>query len=228
MEYWTGRLKKFNIAYSGPSERMGSEVFIYFEDYDGLGLELVASDRDARPPFTYGNIPQEHAIRGFYGVTLSEEGYERTAGLLTHHMNHTLIAERSNRFRFAAEDAPGHYVDVLCSPESLKGLAGSGTIHHVAFATGDDPSQLQIRSVLASAGLSVTPVLDREYFHSIYFREPGGVLFEVATVPPGFAVDEEPARLGEQLRIPPWLENQRRKIEGLLPAVSLHHEKFKD
>jgi glyoxalase family protein len=228
LDYWMGRLKKFNVSYTSPRERFGNEAFVYFEDHDGLGLELVANDSDKRQPFSYGNIPQEHAIRGFYGVTLAEEGYERTAGMLTHLLGHTLLKEEGNRFRYAAQAEPGNFVDVICSPESMRGLSGSGTIHHVAFATESDQTQLKVREQLMSARVNVTPVLDRSYFHSIYFREPGGVLFEVATIPPGFATDETPAQLGQSLKLPPWVESQRKQIEKELPEVSIHPEKFKD
>lgn len=228
IDYWLKRLSKFHIKHEGPQQRFQDEVFIYLEDYDGLGLELVANNKDNRPGFTYGNIPLEHAIKGFYGITLSEEGYERTAGLLVGQMDHELMAERGNRFRYSASGQPGSFVDVLCSPDILMGLPGYGTIHHVAFATTDDASQLEARAKLLKFGLNVTPVLDREYFHSIYFREPGGVLFEIATLPPGFAIDEDPEHLGESLKLPPWQEQSRAAIERLLPPVQLDIKRFSD
>lgn len=225
MDFWTKRLDKFNIAYEGPQQRF-DEQFVYFEDHDGLGLELVANKTDKRPGFTYGNIPSEFAIKGFYGMTLSEECYEKTAGLLVGQMDHTLIAEKGNRFRFSASGQPGDFVDVLCNPDSLKGLAGYGTIHHVAFATASDKTQLEAREKLLKFGLNVTPVLDREYFHSIYFREFGGVLFEIATIQPGFTVDEPLDQLGQSLKLPPWEEKNRELIEKRLPTVQLNIEKY--
>jgi hypothetical protein len=118
-------------------------------------------------------------VKGFYSVTLTEEGYERTAGLLTKQMDHKLIAEKGNRFRFSASGKPGDLVDIICSPDSLRGLGGGGTVHHVAFATPTDESQLTFREKVNSKGtVNTTPVLDRQYFHSIYFREPGGVLWD--------------------------------------------------
>lgn len=221
LDYWMKRLKQFNITYSGPQQRF-EEACIYFEDHDGLGLELVANTNDKRPGFTYGNIPSEFAIRGFYGMTLSEECYEKTAGLLIGQMDHTLIAEKGNRFRYSASGKPGDFVDVLCTPETLQGIAGHGTIHHVAFATANGTTQLNAREKLLKYGLNVTPVLDREYFHSIYFREPGGVLFEIATIPPGFAIDEPPDHLGESLKLPPWEEHNRKSIERRLPPIQLN------
>lgn len=220
LDYWTRRLDKFNIAYEGPDRRF-DETFIYFEDHDGLGLELVANSKDERAGFTYGNVPLEVSVKGFYGMTLSEECYEKTAGLLVGQMNHVLITEKGNRFRFSASGKPGDFVDVLCNPDALKGLAGCGTVHHVAFATANEATQLEAREKLIRFGLNVTPVLDREYFHSIYFREPGGVLFEVATIPPGFTIDEPLEHLGESLKLPAWEEKNRARIEKKLAPVKL-------
>lgn len=227
IDYWLKRLKKFHVKHEPLQKRFDEELFIYLEDHDGLGLELVAN-KDARPGFTYGNIPLEHAIKGFYGITLSEECYEKTAGLLIGQMDHVLIAERGNRFRYSASGKPGGFVDILCNPETLQGVGGYGTVHHVAFATADDASQLEARAKLIDFGLNVTPVIDRQYFHSIYFREPGGVLFEIATIPPGFAIDEPLDRLGELLKLPPWEEQNRKTIEKELPAIHLDIKKFAD
>lgn len=227
IEYWMKRLDKFHIAFEGPSPRF-DELVLYFEDHDGLGLELVANKKDERVGFTYENIPSEHSIKGFYGITLSEEGYEKTAGLLVGQMDHALVAEKGNRFRYSANDEPGSYVDVQCSPDTLKGLAGYGTIHHVAFATANDKTQLEARAKLLKFGLNVTPVLDREYFHSVYFREPGGVLFEIATIPPGFTVDEPLEHLGESLQLPPWEEPNRREIEKKLSPIHREIKGYSD
>ncbi len=228
MDYWLKRLAKFHIHHEKPQERFEDELCVYFEDYDGLGLELVANQRDPRQGFSYGNIPLEFAIKGFYGIALSEECYEKTAALLTEQMDHRLVAEKGNRFRYSASGKPADFIDILCIPEAMRGIGGSGTIHHVAFATDDDASQLKVRAKLLKSELDVTPVIDRVYFHSIYFREPGGVLFEIATIPPGFSIDENPARLGEALKLPPWEEQNRRQIEnGLLP-IHLDVKKFMD
>lgn len=228
LDYWIKRLAKFKIAHEDPQQRFKDEIFIYFEDHDGLGLELVANTKDKRTGFTYGNIPAEHAIKGFYGITLSEEGYEKTAGLLVAQMDHKLISEQGNRFRYSASGSPGDFVDVLCVPDTLRGLPGAGTVHHVAFATDDENTQIEAQSRLRKSGLDITPVLDREYFHSIYFREPGGVLFEIATLPPGFTVDEPLDHLGESLKLPPWQEPNRRLIEKILQPISLDPKKFAD
>jgi len=228
IDYWIKRLDKFKVAHEDPQQRFENEIFIYLEDSDGLGIELVFNNRDDRQGFTYGNIPLEYAIKGFYGITLSEDGYEKTAGLLTTQMDHVLISEKGNRFRYSASGKPGDLVDVLCTPEALRGQGGAGTVHHVAFATANDSTQLEAREKLVRSGFNVTPVLDRQYFHSIYYREPGNVLFEIATIPPGFAVDEEPAHLGEALKLPPWEEAHRKFIEKELPPIRLDHQKFVD
>jgi len=228
LDYWLKRLERFNVKVSKPQLRFDDELFIAFEDVHGLSLELVFTKTDQRAGFTYGQIPPEHAVKGFYGVALAEEGYEKTASLLSGAMDHTLITEKGNRFRYAASNKPGDFVDILCVPDSLRGLPGGGTIHHLAFATPNDASQLEARELLLSKGFDVTPVMDRQYFHSIYFREPGGVLFEIATLPPGFAVDEEPNHLGEALKLPPWVEPHRTEIEQGLEVVSVQVEKFMD
>lgn len=226
LEYWENRFKKLNINYKQPQERF-DEVFIYFEDEDGLGLELVFNDKDERQGFSYGNIPVENSIKGFYNVEIWEEGYERTAAILTQQLDHTLIAEKGNRFRFAATNSPGNYVDILCVPDSLRGLGGNGTVHHIAFATANKKTQEEVRIKIAQRMLNPTPILDRQYFTSIYFREPGGVLFEVATEEPGFAIDEDKAHLGESLKLPSWYEKNRNEIEAAITPVTLNLQNFK-
>lgn len=227
LDFWLHRLKRFGVAYKKPQERFDGEAVVYFEDEDGLGLELVFNDRDNRKGYANGIIPPEHAIKGFYNVEIWEEGYERTAALLTGQLDHKLISEKGNRFRFAAADAPGNYVDILCSPDSMKGLAGSGTVHHIAFATPNSETQEEVRLRIVKRMLNPTPVLDRNYFTSIYFREPGGVLFEVATAGPGFAVDEPVGHLGEALKLPSQYEEEREQIEKTLPSVSINLDNFK-
>jgi len=228
LDYWLKRLDKFNIKHTAPQTRFENEQFIYMEDVHGLGLELVFNETDTRLGFSYGQIPIEHSVKGFYGVELSEEGYERTASLLLEIMDHQLVTEKGTRFRYSASNKPGDFVDVFCTPESMRGLSGSGTIHHLAFATHDEDTQLQAREKLLTKGFDVTPVIDRQYFHSIYFREPGGVLFEIATLPPGFAVDEEPSHLGEALKLPSWVEPSRQTIESELVPVKIQTDKFMD
>ena len=142
-------------------------------------------------------------------------------------MNHQFIAEWGNRFRFAVEDVPGKYIDLVCEPDKLKGLPGRGTVHHIAFATPNAATQLEIAEKLDAYGISRTEVKDRKYFTSIYFKEPGGVIFEIATSGPGFDVDEELASLGENLMLPPQFEDDREHLTEILPKISLDVSKFK-
>lgn len=224
--FWEERLKKFGVNYKGPSDRF-EETVIYFEDGDGLGLELVFNDKDNRPGFTYGHIPIEKSIKGFYSAELWVEGYERTAALLVEQMDHIQIGEKGNRFRYAAKDGPGNYIDLVCTPDSLKGLGGAGTVHHIAFATPDSQTQKDVRVKISQRMLNPTPVLDRNYFTSIYFREPGGVLFEVATAGPGFLVDEKKEELGTSLKLPDQYESYRDQIEKAVVPINLNFDKYK-
>jgi len=227
MNYWLQRFKRFDVSYKMAQERFNYESVVYFEDEDGLGLELVFTDRDERPGIADGPVPQEHAIKGFYNVEIWQDGYERTAGLLTEQLDHTLVVEKGNRFRFAAVNKPGNYVDIICTPESMKGLAGSGTVHHLAFATPNKETQEEVRLRIVKRMLNPTAILDRSYFTSIYFREPGGVLFEVATEGPGFATDESVNELGSALKLPPQYEEDRTKIEKTLTPVSFNINEYK-
>lgn len=224
--YWEERLKKFGITYKGPTERF-EEIVIYLEDGDGLGLELVFTDKDDRTAFTYGHIPIEHSVKGFYGAELWVEGYERSAALLTEQLDHVQIGEKGNRFRYAATDTPGNYIDLVCMPDTLKGLGGAGTVHHIAFATPDAKSQNEVRVKISQRMLNPTPVLDRNYFTSIYFREPGGVLFEVATAGPGFLTDEKNEELGNALKLPDQYEPYREQIEKQVAPIQINVDKYK-
>jgi glyoxalase family protein len=134
-----------------------------------------------------------------------------------------LVDESGNRFRFASPDksAPGRIIDLLCQPDTAMGRVAAGSVHHIAFRTKDEAEQLRWREHLVDRGHNVTPVIDRTYFHSIYFREPGGVLFEIATDPPGFTSDEELEELGTHLRLPPWMESSRSQIEQILPRIQV-------
>ena len=217
--YWSERLRSHGVT-PEPSEVLGEEV-LAFEDPDGLELEIVGvSNAAKRAGWAGGPVPAEHAIRGFAQVTLAEEGYEATARLLTEIMGFRLAAESGNRFRYAiGEGAEGTRVDVVCMPDGPPGRIAVGTIHHVAYRVAGDAEQEEWRERLAARGVNVTPVLDRQYFRSIYYREPGGVLFEIATDPPGFTVDEPIADLGTRLQLPPRLERARARIEAALPPL---------
>ncbi|CDR34796.1 ring-cleaving dioxygenase [Criblamydia sequanensis] len=228
IDYWINRFEKWNVSFRKPVSRF-EEIVLSFEDNEGLSLELVAGKEDKREGFTKGPLPKEHALKGFYGITLSLECIKKTAALLTEQLDYQLVREEKNRFRYASKiNGSEQFVDLLLSPDSLRGLSGYGTVHHVAFATESNQTEQQVQSKLSNAGFNVTPVIDREYFHSIYFREPGGVLFEVATYPPGFTRDESLENLGSALKLPPWEEAHRKRIEKGLPELSFDKDRFLD
>jgi glyoxalase family protein len=219
-DYWRARLGAAGVVVGQSQTRFGQEV-IPFRDPDGMAVELVVSDAPATVQYwTEGPVPAEHALRGFHSVTLWLDEVERTAALLTGPMGYTLVGQEGSRTRLAGASGDiGLYVDLLHRPGQPRGRFGVGSIHHVAFRTIDDGEQLEYQAALRAAGFDVTPVRDRQYFHSIYFRAPGGVLFEVATDAPGFLYDETADALGSALRLPPWLEPRRAEIEAYLPAA---------
>jgi glyoxalase family protein len=220
--YWRSRLAAHGVRVNDAGERF-SETVLAINDPDGLPVELVASPQaDPAAAWTDAPVDREHAICGFHSSTLSEEGYEQTARLLTDTMGFSLVGNEGNRFRYqTGGGGAGATVDVLCTPAGRVGRLGTGTVHHIAWRTPDDAQQLQWRSELARLGYNVTPVIDRNYFHSIYYREPGGVLFEIATDPPGFAIDEPLEHLGERLMLPRQYESQRSTLERVLPSLTL-------
>lgn len=221
LEFWAERLGERRIDVERGGARFG-DLTLTFADPDGLKLALVATAEVGGGPPTGGPIPPAMAIRGFHGVTLSEEGYENTARLLTEVMGFRAEGSEGNRFRYrAGAGGPASVVDLLCVPDARHGGLGAGVVHHVAFRTPEDAQQAAWRAEIARRGHNVSPVMDRQYFHSIYFREPGGVLFEIATDPPGFTADEPPDRLGSTLKLPPWLEPRRAVLERALPRLRL-------
>ena len=216
--YWTERLVERGVRFERPRDRFGDTV-LSFEDPDRLRIELVTAE-DVRPGRAGGPVREDHSIRGFHHVALAVEATDRTAGLMTDTLGFRLVDEAEGRIRLASgEGGPGDRVDVVNAAGFPGGSMGVGTVHHVAFRVPDEETQLALREAVAALGYNVTPVLDRNYFRSIYFREPGGVLFEIATDPPGFAVDEDPEHLGEDLKLPPWLETRRDRLEEVLPPL---------
>jgi len=220
IEFWSARLKKENVEVQAAKDRFAERV-VGFADPDGMRLEIVGTGNPRGQPWTKGPIPAERAIRGFHSVTISEEGYENTARLLTDVMGFSFVAGEQNRFRYRAGDNFASTVDLLCVPDGREGGMGAGVVHHVAFRTRDDAQQAAWHKEIARLGFNISPVMDRSYFHSIYYREPGGVLFEIATENPGFSVDEPVEQLGARLMLPPPLERFRAEIERVLPKVRL-------
>ena len=223
LDFWIKRFRDKHVTFGGPTGRDNDERVLSFSDPDGLNLEIVAHPKASeRGGWAEGPIPPERAIRGFHAVTLTEEGYESTASMLTKDLGFRLAREDGNRFRYeVGGGGPGAMVDVICRPAAPRGIVNVGTVHHVAWRTPNDGQQKTWRETLVRNGRNVTPVIDRRYFHSIYFREPGGVLFEIATDPPGFTIDEPESELGKTLKLPPWLEPIRQHLEHTLPSVHL-------
>jgi glyoxalase family protein len=224
--YWHQRLTAAGVPVTQPLQRFDDQV-LTFPDPDCMKIELIAhAQTEASPtpanPSRFADVAPEHAIRGFFGVTLLARELSPTAAVLTL-MGFSRTQESPSRIRFSAPgNALGRHIDIVLDPHARHGRAGAGTVHHIAFRVPDNADQLLWRAQIAQAPLHVTTVQDRTYFHSIYFREPGGVLFEMATDPPGFGLDEPIEALGETLCIPSWLEPRRAAIEARLIPVTLN------
>ncbi len=220
--YWINRLISHNVAYQGPSRRFDEQV-ISFKDPDGLLVELIADkSAEGRPGWSGGKVPGESAIRGIHSVTLLEAELEPVSKVLTEVLGFRQTRSEETRWRFeGSPGAMGGIVDVRASGGFWSGAMGVGAVHHVAFRTPDEETQLAVRAAVLAHTMSVTKVMNREYFTSIYFREPGGVLFESATDGPGMTIDEPLDRLGSELKLPPWLEGERASVEQRLPHLEL-------
>lgn len=217
--FWRRRFQEAVVHAEDVETRFGEEA-IRLADPSGLRFELVANDRDLREPWTGSGVGAGDAIRGLHSVTMVVRSDTKTIELMTELLGYQVVDEAANRTRLAAgRDAPGHAIDVVVDPDADAAVNGLGTVHHVAMAISTDDEQGRLRDELLRMGLRVTDIRDRCYFNSIYFREPGGVLFEVATIQPGFTADEDVSALGRTLKLPPWEEPNRPSIEANLPAV---------
>jgi glyoxalase family protein len=218
--FWAERLNSKGVPFE-ESRRFDSRV-ITFTDPDGMVLELVErEEKQVTKAPRYSDIEAKNAIQGFYGVTLLEHSLSRTEALLNV-MGLEKVADENGTVRFAAKgEAVGRFIDIRVDPKAPAGRMGAGTVHHIAFRNANDKDQAEWQRALSRL-VNVTPVQDRTYFHSIYFREPGGVLFEMATDNPGFLIDETAGSLGEALRIPQWYEPMRQRIEARLQPIELH------
>ena len=221
LDFWRSRLESRAIPVGEPPSRFGEESLVV-TDPSGLAIELVATGRDDRVPWTGNGVSLDNAVRGLHSVTLQSRAPGLTRRLMTGLLGFRQVDETEGCVRLGiGGDEAGKLVDIVDSPGAPPARNGLGTVHHVAFAISDDGEQLRLREELIRQGLSVTEVLDRSYFHSIYFREPGGILFEVATIEPGFTLDEELGSLGCGLKLPPWEEGDRPAIEASLPKVTV-------
>jgi glyoxalase family protein len=219
LDKWRARLSDRAIPTSNLSSPFGEKA-LRVADPSGLVFHLVGTPHDPRTPWTGADLTPAAAIRGLHSVTLLLRETRPTAALLTDLLGFRLVDEGEGALRLAAgENRPGQLIDLVTAPEAGPSRNGLGTVHHVAFAVTDAEEQLRLRTELLRQGLKATEVMDRQYFESVYFREPGGVLFELATVSPGFTVDETLPCLGQELKLPPWEEPRRAEIEAGLPKV---------
>lgn len=223
MGFWQEHLKRCGIHTEAVETRFGANV-LAFDDPDGMRIELVGS-----APFAdivhwdEGPVDARYAIQGFHSATLWQDNVENTAAVLTTLMGYSFSGQEGNRYRFTGgQGSLASVIDVIHRPGGSRAVFGAGSIHHIAFRVPNDPAELDYQKSLRQAGLDVSEVRDRQYFHSIYYREPGGVLFEIATNNPGFTVDESRDKLGEALKLPAWLETHRAEIENALIPLTLN------
>jgi glyoxalase family protein len=219
LDFWIKRFEEFNVTYNKVAEKFG-EKYLTFLDPDGLKLELtVPSIKDNRKPWITESVNENVATRGFHNITLTLSRVEKTVNILTDVFGYKLKEQNINRYRFVTDAIEtAAIIDLVEVPEHRGHVAG-GTVHHVAFRVPDDGVQIMYHDKLVSMGLNPTSVIDRNYFHSVYFREPGGVLFEIATENPGFTVDEPIDELGKELKLPAQYESKRDEIERILPEL---------
>jgi len=219
LDFWQSRLDKLGVQGTRTS-RFGTDALV-LDDADGIELELVGEASDERwVPWPDSPVGEEHAIRGFHSVTMTVAESAATFDLLVKTMGFRKAGQEGRRTRFeTGKGGPHAILDVVEAPEGPDGEESVGTVHHVAWRAVGDAHHAEWREVLVKAGRNVTPVIDRYYFKSIYFREPGGVLFEIATDAPGFTVDETAESLGASLSLPPWFNVRRDRLDVTLPPI---------
>ena len=220
LEFWRARLAEQSVEVAEPVERFGERA-LPLVDPHGLELALVETgDMREFAPWEKSPVSAHLQIQGLHGVRLLEADGVRTGAFLTDVLGFALVGEENGWHRYALEEGgSGRLLELQERPDLRRGTWGRGSVHHVAWRVPDETAQREVQQRVAEAGLWPTPVIDRFWFRSVYFREPGGALFEIATDGPGFAVDEDPSALGERLVLPPWLEPQRDRIESVLPAL---------
>ena len=221
LAFWIQRLTEHQIGFDGPHPRFDGEKVVTFTDHDGLPLALVATDAAAAlPGWTSGAVPEAMSIRGMHAVTLWVHRRSETAAILIDVLGFRVHDALGDVVRYVVErGAPGEIVDVRELPTGPGGAGGTGTVHHVAFRAADDDVEFGLRAQVLASGLGITEQIDRTYFRSMYFREPGHVLFELATDAPGFAVDESSDELGGALQLPPQHAHLRAALQSVLPPL---------
>jgi glyoxalase family protein len=222
LDWWAERLSQHGVAVGTPVTRFGERV-LTFRDPHGLALALAGTDAAREfAPWAESPVPGEHQVRGLHGVRLMERDLAQTARFLTEGLGFAALGEEDGWHRFAVRGGgSGRVLDVCAAPHEPRGTWGTGSVHHIAWRVPDDATELQVRAQVEGAGRHPTEVIDRFWFKSVYFKEPGGALFEIATDGPGFTADEPLEALGGRLVLPPWLEPHRARIEAALPPLRL-------
>ena len=220
LEFWKERFEQYYVKVTGNGARFG-EDYISFEDPDGLPLTfIIPKISDDRKPWKTSEVGENFAAHGFHSITLTLNNIKETAAVLTDIFEYEFVGEEGTRYRYKTNAvANANIVDLIQEPAAPRTGNAGGTIHHVAFRVKDEKVLMEFREKVLSKGLNITQKVDRNYFFSLYFREPGGVLFEIATDNPGFSVDEEVSELGKNLKLPPQYESSRKQIEAVLPAL---------
>ncbi|MBL0745623.1 ring-cleaving dioxygenase [Chryseolinea lacunae] len=220
-DFWAKRFKDNNVKVTATGTRFG-EQFISFEDPDGLALTLVVpKNADARKPWETDDVKAAVATKGFHSITLTLRDAKETAKILTDIFGYRLEGKEENRYRYVTDAVPAAaIIDIVETPNGPASVNAGGTIHHIAFRVKDEETLMAYREKVVEKGLRITEKIDRNYFFSLYFREPGGVLFEIATDNPGFSVDEPVSELGKNLKLPSQYESHRKQIEEHLPVIN--------
>ncbi len=220
LDFWLKRLEANNVLYNKPAEKFG-EQYLTLLDPDGLKLELIVpKTADKRLPWETAEVKAENATRGFHNITITTNKMDATAKILTDVFGYKLLEQHVNRFRFVTDAVDNAaIVDLVEVAGEVAGHVAGGSVHHVAFRVKNEEILMQYREKIAALGLHITDKIDRNYFYSLYFREPGGVLFELATDNPGFSVDEPVDQLGSGLKLPARYENIREDLEKSLPSL---------
>lgn len=221
LAFWKDRFEQAKIKTGEITERFGEQL-LTFKDPDGLSLSLIIPGaQDLRKPWETSEVTAENATKGFHSTTLNLQSIDETAKILTDIFGYRLLKQEGNRYRFITDAVPtASIVDLLENPGGNRGRNAAGTNHHVAFRVENEDIQMEFREKILSKHLNITPKIDRDYFYSLYFREPGGVLFEIATDNPGFTVDEPLNELGTHLKLPHQHEHLRAELDQLLPKIN--------